>query len=67
MFKPEDFHLSMEKQLKKRVIFDDIEKCTDIDTLRNSLKVVSEQLMKYQQLLDSTLRQLLDAELEGLK
>ena len=67
MFKPEDFHLSMEKQLKKRVIFDDIEKCSDVETLQNSLKLVSEQLMKYQQLLDSTLRQLLEADLEKLK
>lgn len=64
MFKPEDFNLTMEKELKKRVIFDDIEKCTDINTLKNSLKQVSEQLMKYQQLLDATLRQMLDAELE---
>ena len=64
MFKPEDFELSMEKQLKKRVIFDDIEGCKDVDTLQNSLKQVTEQLMKYQQLLDATLRQMLDAELD---
>ena len=64
MFKPEDFELSMEKQLKKRVIFDDIEGCKDVDTLQNSLKQVTEQLMKYQQLLDATLRQILDAELD---
>ena len=64
MFKPEDFELSMEKQLKKRVIFDDIEGCKDVETLQNSLKQVSEQLMKYQQLLDATLRQMLDAELD---
>ena len=54
----------MEKQLKKRVIFDDIEGCKDVDTLQNSLKQVTEQLMKYQQLLDATLRQMLDAELD---
>ena len=54
----------MEKQLKKRVIFDDIEGCKDVETLQNSLKQVSEQLMKYQQLLDATLRQMLDAELD---
>ena len=54
----------MEKQLKKRVIFDDIEGCKDVDTLQNSLKQVTEQLMKYQQLLDATLRQILDAELD---
>lgn len=64
MFKPEDFELSMEKSLKLRVINDDIDRCEDKDTLKNSLKAVSAQLMKYQQLLDITLRNVLDAELE---
>jgi hypothetical protein len=67
MFKPEDFHLSMEKELKKRVIFDDINSCDDVETLRNSLRQVTDQLMKYQQLLDATLRQLLDIELTKLE
>jgi len=67
MFKPEDFHLSMEKELKKRVIFDDINSCDDLETLRNSLRQVTDQLMKYQQLLDATLRQLLDMELTKLE
>jgi hypothetical protein len=67
MFKPEDFHLSIEKELKLRVIKDDIEGCTEITTLQNSLKQVTEQLMKYQQLLDATLRQLLDIELTKLE
>jgi hypothetical protein len=67
MFKPEDFHLSMEKELKKRVIFDDINSCDDVETLRNSLRQVTDQLMKYQQLLDATLRQLLDMELTKLE
>jgi hypothetical protein len=67
MFKPEDFHLSMEKELKLRVIKDDIESCTEITTLQNSLKTVTEQLMKYQQLLDATLRQLLEIEITKLE
>lgn len=67
MFKPEDFHLSMEKELKLRVIKDDIEGCTEITTLQNSLKTVTEQLMKYQQLLDATLRQLLEVEITKLE
>ena len=67
MFKPEDFHLSMEKELKKRVIFDDINSCDDVETLRNSLRQVTDQLMKYQQFLDATLRQLLDIELTKLE
>ena len=67
MFEPSDFKLSLEKELKLRVIKDDIEGCTEITTLQNSLKQVTEQLMKYQQLLDATLRQLLDIELEKLE
>ena len=67
MFKPEDFQLSMEKELKKRVIFDDIDACDNVETLQNSLRQVTDQLMKYQQLLDATLRQLLDIELTKLE
>ena len=63
MFKPEDFELSMEKQLKLRVIKDEVSECRDVEALQTNLMAVAEQLMKHQQLLDATLRQLLDAEL----
>ncbi len=66
MFKPEDFQLSMEKQLKLRVIKDEVSECRDVEALQTNLMAVAEQLMKHQQLLDATLRQLLDAELEKL-
>ena len=65
MFKPEDFELSLEKQLKKKVIMDEVNECTDVETLRTSLIAVTDQLMKYQQLLDATLKQLMDKELAG--
>lgn len=64
MFKPEDFQLSLEKQLKLRVVVDDIESCRDVDTLQNSLKAVTEQLMRYQQLLDATLKNQITADLK---
>lgn len=63
MFKPEDFQLTMEKQLKLRVIKDEVSECRDVEALQTNLMAVAEQLMKHQQLLDATLRQLLDAEL----
>ena len=66
MFKPEDFQLSMEKQLKLRVIKDEVSECRDVEALQTNLMAVAEQLMKHQQLLDATLRQLLDAELEKI-
>ena len=66
MFRPEDFQLSMEKQLKLRVIKDEVSECRDVEALQKNLLAVAEQLMKHQQLLDATLRQLLDVELEKL-
>ena len=56
----------MEKQLKLRVITDEVKECRDVDALQTNLLAVAEQLMKHQQLLDATLRQLLDIELEKL-
>jgi len=64
MFKPEDFQLSLEKQLKLRVVVDDIDNCKDVETLQNSLKAVTEQLMRYQQLLDVTLKNQITADLK---
>ena len=66
MFKPEDFTLSLEKQLKFRLIEDDINKCEDIKILNESLKLVSHQLMRYQQLLDASLRSQLEGEIKNL-
>ena len=66
MFKPEDFQLTMEKQLKLRVIKDEVGQCRDVEALQQNLMAVAEQLMKHQQLLDATLRQLLDIELGKL-
>ena len=66
MFKPDDFQLPMEKQLKLRVIKDEVKECRDVEALQTNLMAVAEQLMKHQQLLDATLRQLLDIELGKL-
>lgn len=56
----------MEKQLKLRVIRDEVSECRDVEALQKNLMAVAEQLMKHQQLLDATLRQLLDHELGKL-
>lgn len=40
--------------------------CRDVEALQTNLMAVAEQLMKHQQLLDATLRQLLNIELEKL-
>ena len=64
MFSPEDFQVPLEKQLKMRVIFDDIEGCNEVNVLKTSLKSTVEQLMKYQHLLSITLQKQLEAELK---
>ena len=56
MFKPEDFELPLEKVLKLRVITDEVDECSDVDVLRESLKEVSKLLMRYQHLLATVLK-----------
>ena len=56
MFKPEDFELPLEKVLKLRVITDEVDECSDVDVLRESLKEVSKLLMRYQPLLATVLK-----------
>ena len=55
MFKPSDFELTLESQLRLRVIFDEIEECNDAETLKESLKNVTALFMKYQHLLNTVI------------
>ena len=57
MFKPEDFQLSLEALLKLRVVNDDIDKCTDVEALREQLKNSVRLLMNYQQIIQSVLKE----------
>jgi len=66
MFKPEDFEIPLEKQLKLRVVYDDIDKCNDVSALQENLKAVVEQLTKYQHLLSVTLQKQLEQELTNM-
>lgn len=56
MFKPEDYELPLEKVLSLRVINDDIESCSEVKVLQNSLKDTTRLLMTYQHLLGAVLR-----------
>ena len=51
MFKPEDFQLPLEKELRLRVIAKEIEECTNVEALQSNLKICSASLMRYQHLL----------------
>ena len=64
MFDAEDFEVPLEKQLKMRLVYDDIDKCDNVDALRENLKECATQLMKYQHLLTKVLEKQLTAELE---
>ena len=66
MFTEEDFKVPLEKQLKMRLVYDDIDKCENVKTLQENLKQCAEQLMKYQHLLTVTLQKQLEAELSKL-
>ena len=57
MFKPEDFQLSLEAQLKLRVVNDDIDKCDDIKSLREQLKGSVKLLMNYQQIINTLIKE----------
>ena len=57
MFEPEDFQLSLESQLKLRVIRDEVDECRDIKELQEQLKTATELMMKYQTILNRLLRE----------
>ena len=50
MLSPEDFELSLEKQLRLRVIKTEIDECTDVKALQENLKTCAESLMRFQHL-----------------
>lgn len=66
MFTEDDFKLSLEKQLKLRVILDEIENCNDVKVLKSSLQDTATQLMKYQHLLTVALTKQIEQEIAKL-
>lgn len=57
MFTPEDFQLSLESQLKLRVINDEVDACKDVLILQEQLKASSELMMRYQTILNRILKE----------
>lgn len=64
MFKEEDFEIPLEKQLRMRVVLDEIESCNDPTILKAHLKQCTETLVKYQHLLGKILEKQIKAELD---
>lgn len=50
MLSSEDFEIPLEKQLRMRVIRQEIDECQDIDALKENLKTCAESLMRFQHL-----------------
>jgi len=64
MFEPSDFKLSLEKELKLRVIEDEIEHCEDIKALREQLILCAKSLMTYQHMVGEMVKREITRDLE---
>ena len=59
MFEPEDFKLSMEKELRLRMVNDEINHCDNVEELRKQLINVTRIFTQYQHLLEVAVKQLM--------
>ena len=59
MFQEDDFKISMEKELRLRMVNDEINHCDNIDELRKQLINVTRLFTQYQHLLEVAVKQLL--------
>jgi predicted DNA-binding protein YlxM (UPF0122 family) len=66
MFEPEDFIVPLEKELKLRVILDEIDECTNVVVLQDNLKQCTKTLMTYQHILARITEKQLKNEVEKL-
>ena len=63
MFTPEDFEIPLEKQLRMRLVLDEIDGCNDVEVLRGHLKACTETVVRYQHILSRILEAQLKSEL----
>jgi len=64
MFEPSDFKLSLEKELKLRVIESEVEHCTDIEALKEQLILCAKSLMTYQHMVGEMVKREITRDLE---
>jgi hypothetical protein len=50
MLNEEDFTLPLEKELRMRVIRQEVDACNDVEALKENLKTCAESLMRFQHL-----------------
>ena len=66
MLSPDAFELSIEAQLKMRVITDEVDQCSDVEELRKQLIASARLIMHYQQMLNSILKEVIDKDLNDM-
>ncbi len=66
MFSEESFQMPLEAQLKLRLVTDEIKKCTDVETLQNSLVDTTELVARYQAMMGVLIKEMLEMEIEVL-
>ncbi len=59
MFNEEDFKISMEKELRLRMVNDEINHCDNVEELRKQLINVTRLFTQYQHLLEIAVKQLM--------
>ena len=59
MFSKEDFSISMEKELRLRMVNDEINHCDNVEELRKQLINVTRLYTQYQHLLEIAVKQLI--------
>jgi predicted DNA-binding protein YlxM (UPF0122 family) len=64
MFKPEDFQMPLEKELRIQVINKEIDECTNVNALQENLKQCAWSLMRYQHLLTKVLESQLKSDMK---
>jgi len=67
MIPPEAFHIPLETELNVRIIYDEIENCDDVKTLKENLRALVTQNSKLQHLLNTILEAQLKTEWEKLQ
>ena len=64
MFDEEDFKISMEKELRLRMVNDEINHCDNVEELRKQLIHVTRLFTQYQHLLEVAVKQLIVSDLK---
>jgi uncharacterized coiled-coil protein SlyX len=63
MFSEESFQMPLEAQLKLRLVTDEIKKCTDVETLQNSLVATTELVARYQAMMGVLIKDMMEMEI----